>query len=310
MSISSNCPRGFGSCGGWLRFLQKRVLLVSCAVWALAGEVLAEPVSPKGRRETHDWITPMRVLARDFKGEDGKVLRLGDSITYANPGSAYSRYGKDRTPEQLAVCRWMKADVRGKASGVWLSIDDQPGGRSHTAASGVTTAQFLAGGKGGLPKLDDLIREHNPQIACVLLGTNDLNARQRPEAFAANLESIILRLLANKTIPVLTTVPPLRGKAEQALEYNERIWKLAVQHNVPVADYHGEIMARRPGDWDGTLISRDGVHPSAGETAGPATEANLGQSGYLLFSWTVLNKLMEIKREVIDRKGAGSAVKP
>lgn len=244
----------------------------------------------------------MQALAREFKGTDGKVLRLGDSITYANPGSAYLRYGKERSPEQLAVCRWMKADVRDKSSGVWLAIDDQPGGRSHTAASGVTTAQFLAGGKGGLPKLDDLLREHNPQVACVLLGTNDLNGQATPQTFAANLEAIIAKLLANKTIPVLTTVPPRRGKDALVQHFNEAVWKLGAQHKLPVIDYHGEILMRRPTDWDGTLISQDGVHPSATESAGPATEANLSKGGYLLLGWATLNKLVEIKREVMDRK--------
>ncbi len=277
--------------------------LLTAAVCFLAPTFAsAEPGTPKGQKETYDWAGPMRVLTREFKGDAGKVLRLGDSITYANPGSALLRYGKDRTPEQLAVCRWMKADGRDKSSGVWLSINDQPGGRSHTAASGVTTAQFLAGGKGGLPKLDDLIRDHNPQIACVLLGTNDANARQTPDAFAKNLATIVAKLLANKTIPVLTTVPPLRGKTDLVRQYNEAIWKLAAEHKLPVVDYHGEILARRPSDWDGTLISRDGVHPSAGENAGPATEANLSQNGYLLFGWATLSKLVEIKREVIDRK--------
>lgn len=279
-----------------LRLLAAAVLFVAPAF------AFAEPGTPKGQQETYDWAGPMRTLTREFKGDDGKVLRLGDSITYANPGSAFLRYGKDRTPEQLAVCRWMKADGRDKSSGVWLSINDQPGGRSHTAASGVTTAQFLAGGKGGLPKLDDLLRDHHPQIACVLLGTNDANARQTPDAFAKNLAAIIAKLLANKTIPVLTTVPPLRGKTDLVRQYNDALWKLAAEHKLPVVDYHGEILARHASDWDGTLISRDGVHPSAGETAGPATEANLAQSGYLLFGWATLNKLVEIKREVIDRK--------
>jgi len=58
---------------------------------------------------------------------------------------------------------------------------------------------------------------------------------------------------------------------------------------------------RRPNDWDGKLISNDGVHPSAIESAGPASEANLKEGGYLLLGWATLNKMMEIKREVISR---------
>lgn len=38
---------------------------------------------------------------------------------------------------------------------------------------------------------------------------------------------------------------------------------------------------RRPNDWDGKLISKDGVHPSAIESAGPATIASLKEGGYL-----------------------------
>jgi hypothetical protein len=53
----------------------------------------------------------MRDLTRDFHGKPGMVLRLGDSITYANPGSAYLRYGKGRSAAHMDVCRWMKAGV-------------------------------------------------------------------------------------------------------------------------------------------------------------------------------------------------------
>jgi hypothetical protein len=55
-------------------------------------------------------------------------------------------------------------------------------------------------------------------------------------------------------------------------------------------------------DWHGTLISQDGIHPSASESSGPATEANLANSGYLLLGWTTLNKLVEIKKKVMDAK--------
>ena len=248
-----------------------------------------------------DLATPdSKNRARSFWGDKCKVLRLGDSITYANPGSAFLRYGKDRTPEQLDVCRWMKADVKDKSSGVWLSIHDQPGNRSFTAASGVTSGQYITGGKGGLPTLDDIIQEHNPQIACVLLGTNDLNAGQAPDIFAKNMETIVTKLLANKTIPVLITVPPSKRDPNLVIKYNAALWQLGEKHKLPIIDYYGEIMARHPNDRLGTLISDDGVHPSAGEPAGPATEENLSKSGYLLLGWATLNRLVLIKKEVLD----------
>jgi lysophospholipase L1-like esterase len=263
---------------------------------------LAQDAVPRGQKESYDWVLAMRELTRDFKGKPGMVLRLGDSITYANPGSAYLRYGKGRSADELAVCRWMNAAETNKSSGIWLSIADQPSGRSYTAASGVTTAQYLKGGKGGLPKLDDILKDYRPQIACVLLGTNDLGANVSPADFAANMETIVDKLLAGKTIPVLITAPPTRRNPEGAAAYNERLRQIAARHKLPVVDYHGEILARRPSDWLGTLISNDGVHPTAGDSSGPATAENLGRSGYLLLGWATLNKLVEIKRHVIDAK--------
>ena len=262
----------------------------------------AQDAVSRGQKEPYDWAPAMRDLTRDFHGKPGMVLRLGDSITYANPGSAYLRYGKGRTSEQMAVCRWMKADTNDRSSGIWLSIADQPGGRSFTAASGVTTAQYLQGGKGGLPKLDDILKSYEPQIACVLLGTNDLGANVTPADYAKNMETIVQKLLANKTIPVLITVPRTQRRPEAAVAYNDKLRELAARHKLPVVDYHGEILARRPSDWLGTLISKDGVHPTAGDVSGPATEENLAKSGYLLLGWATLNKLVEVKKLVIDAK--------
>lgn len=274
------------------------LVVVSLGVFPVLAQ---EPIS-KGKMEPYDWVQPMREMTKQFKGPPGMVLRLGDSITYANPGSAYLRYGKGRSKEQLDVCKWMKADARDRSSGIWLSIADQPSGRSFTAASGVTTSQYLQGGKGGLPRLDDILKEYHPQVACVLLGTNDIGAKPMPDAYERNMDTIVTKLLANKTIPVLITVPPLQRNPDAAVAFNERLWKLGEKYKLPVIDYHGEILARRPSDWFGTLISKDGVHPSAGESAGPATEENLRQSGYLLLGWATLTKLVQIKRDVIDRK--------
>jgi hypothetical protein len=126
-----------------------RWTLAVVAFLLVAHSGVAQEAVSRGQKEAYDWAPAMQKLTRDFKGKPGMVLRLGDSITYANPGSAYLRYGKGRSADELAVCRWMNAAETGKSSGVWLSIADQPGGRSYTAASGVTTAQYLQGGKGG-----------------------------------------------------------------------------------------------------------------------------------------------------------------
>ena len=216
-----------------------RSTLVLAASILLAASAIAQDAASKGTKEPYDWAPAMRELTKGFKGKPGMVLRLGDSITYANPGSAYLRYGKGRNAEQLAVCRWMNAGENGKSSGIWLSIADQPGGRSFTAASGVTTAQYLQGGKGGLPKLDDILKEHQPQIACVLLGTNDISANVTAADYAKNMETIVGKLLAAKTIAVLITVPPIQRNPEAAVAFNDRLREIGARHKLPVVDrYH------------------------------------------------------------------------
>ena len=91
---------------------------------------------------------------------------------------------------------------------------------------------------------------------------------------------------------------------------------LAQSRALPLIDYHREIVLRRPGTtWIGTLISTDGVHPTAsgagftissdpyaagGDPATHTTGASLENVGYLLRSWLSVQKLKEVKRYVID----------
>ena len=61
--------------------------------------------------------------------------------------------------------------------------------------------------------------------------------------------------------------------------------RIAKDLKVPLADFHAECIRRRPeGSWDGTLISRDGVHPSGGKS-NDYSEANLQNCGYALRNW-------------------------
>ncbi|MFC1582040.1 SGNH/GDSL hydrolase family protein [Planctomycetota bacterium] len=255
-------------------------------------------------KDSWNWPAKMLTIAKKYKGPNGKVVPLGDSITYANQAGRYARYGKSRTPAENDICKWMKADKNDKSNGWFLAADDQPSGRSWTAASGVTSGQYLKGGKGGLPPLDNIIKQHNPQIALILLGTNDLSAKVPPSQFLSNMETIYTRLMANGTIPVVQTVPPTTwDKAGKIGEYNKGLVNLAKKHGLPLIDVYGEFLARQPGDaWQGTLISKDGAHPTHAAAQGPATEENLKSCGHLLRCWLSIQKVIEVKKKVIDRK--------
>ena len=80
--------------------------------------------------------------------------------------------------------------------------------------------------------------------------------------------------------PWFPKAPPLPKPSANAI-----IRELAKNLNLPLADFHSECIRRRPeGSWDGTLISRDGVHPSGGKS-NDYSEANLQNCGYALRNW-------------------------
>jgi hypothetical protein len=52
-----------------------------------------------------------------------------------------------------------------------------------------------------------------------------------------------------------------------------------------LVDFYAECLQRRPGkSWDGTIMSKDGVHPSGGKT-NVYTEENMRNCGYAVRNW-------------------------
>jgi hypothetical protein len=257
------------------------------------------------KQETWDYAPAMREVAARFDGSEGVVLHLGDSITYASPYTAWARGGRGKTLQDEAILRWSHCGEENDLDGWWLAHVDLPGGRSYTAAGGVRSDQYIAGGHHGLPPLAEIIGKYDPQIAIVMLGTNDAWQGHPVERYLPNMESIVSQLTENGTIVILSTIPPLIVNPELAQQYNGALWKLAEQRNLPVIDYYGEILARRPDmTWDGTLLEKGDPHPTASRAGvtpeSEPTPENLRESGYLLRGWLSVRKLAEVKERVLD----------
>ena len=111
-------------------------------------------------------------------------------------------------------------------------------------------------------------------------------------------------MLKRGIIPILSTIPPHVGKLELSRQYNAALRELAKASNLPLIDFEREILLRRPNDWDGTLLGKGDVHPTAEQAGvGPASEPtaqNLAASGYLLRGWLSVQKIADVKRQVID----------
>ncbi len=242
-------------------------------------------------------------VTADYTGSEGKVVPMGDSITYLIDAGLWVRSGKGKTKEEQQICDWMNADRDDASNGWYLAAVDRGHGRSETAACGCRSDEFIRGGKGGLPPLEEILKRRNPQIAVVLLGTNDLGARVPPEKYLSNMETIYRMCLKNGTIPLVNTIPPTTwDSAGYIKQYNRGLIRLAEKYKLPVVDVYGEFLSRRPGDaWKGTLVSNDGAHLTTDHKYGPATEDNLKNSGNLLRAWLNVHKIIEIKNKVIDK---------
>ena len=292
--------------------MMKRLIL---ALLALAVAVPCAWAAPKEKNETStegrlvldtwDWPAAMQKITNKFAGTQGVVLHIGDSITYANPYGAWARSGAGKTASDRQVLKWMHGGENNDLDGWYLaSFDVSSRGGSYTAVSGMRLDQALAGGFHGMPPMSEIVKKYNPQVVILMLGTNDVSANRPVSEYRADLEKAAKLILDNNTILVVSTIPPHCNKPELAQDYNRVIIETARKYKVPMIDYFGEILARHPDDWNGTLLGKNDVHPtaSAGDVnaSSEPTAENLNKVGYLLRGWLSVQKIKDVKAKAID----------
>ncbi|MEJ2754457.1 MAG: SGNH/GDSL hydrolase family protein [Gammaproteobacteria bacterium] len=142
---------------------------------------------------------------------------------------------------------------------------------------------------------------HDSVIAIVLLGSNDIAQGRTPEAIAGDLKNISVLLIEADIMPVLSTIPPRYGLEAEVMATNHRIQALAQELALPLIGFWEEVTQRQPkGQWFGTLISDDGIHPTATPYRDPSQYPDiLNQSGYTLRGYLTILKLDEIRKKVI-----------
>jgi dienelactone hydrolase len=252
--------------------------------------------------EDWDYTAPMKKVAARFRGNEGVVLHVGGSMTIANPYGTWARSGKGKTPDDLAILRWMHTDTRDKRDGWWLCRTEVVGYRAYTAESGLKSAMLFTGGKRGLPTLEKMLDDYQPRMVTIECGIYDGEDGVALAIYRKNMAKVLDLILDRGAIPVLNTIPPFKAQLKRTQQFNAALRVLARERGIPVLDLEREILTRRPNDWFGTLMDR--IHLTASQTGGnPAAEPtveNLRKSGYQLRGCLTVQKIAEINRRVLD----------
>ena len=218
----------------------------------------------------------MREVHAGFKGQRGVIAQFGDSITYSmafwspmswdDPSKYLTR--EDGLPKAPEKSSW-KNSIKGARNK----------GKKFGNYSGWRIGDLLK-------SIDAVLARDKPEAAIIMIGTNDISGRNVPKGYKPGLEKVVDTCLEANCVPILNTIPPRRGHEKAVADINAIIRDVATTRKIPLADFHAECLRLRPGtSWDGTIISKDGVHPSGGKT-NVYDEANLKQSGYALRNWT------------------------
>ena len=261
-----------------------KLLPLLCVTEATGAENEKEPEKEEA------WIAAMKEVHKGFKGKAGQVAQFGDSITYTMAfwkpfsWSDPDQYiPDDKLPKRPSAGRWRDV-IKGAG-------DDGKGPEAGNY-SGWRSGDLLK----AVPKV---LAATKPEAAVIMIGTNDARGNQLAADYAENLEKIVKLCTEAGCVPILSTIPPMRGAPESVARANEAIKTLARKLNLPLVDYHAAILANAPdGKWDGTLISDDGVHPSGGETQN-LSEENVRKSGLALRNRVTFLKLREVWFKVL-----------
>ena len=251
------------------------------------------------------WIGPMRKVHARFKGTPGTLAQYGDSITVTMAFLAPYGWGKKITAKNVTteVAREIKVVESHGRLGDWKSWK---GGQWGCAGS-MKSTWLLANIDGWQKKMD-------PEASAIMFGTNDLGGGPWPPAYTENMAASIRRMLADGTVPMLTSIPPSAKAGHR--EYWLAALSIAHGLKVPLIDYYAEVMRRRPDDWNGklkkfadqgfrgygvpTLVAGDGIHPSNPKKwTNDWSEDALNHNGFSLRNYMTIRMYAKVIEKVL-----------
>jgi len=241
-------------------------------------------------QQSAEVIAAMQKVHAGFAGQKGYVAQLGDSITYSM--AFWSPLGWDDPTKYLPEGEQAAKLPENKP---WKNIiqGTRDKGPEFANYSGWKVGQVLKA-------LDGVLEKSRPEVAIIMVGTNDISGGKVPAGYRDELEQLVKQCTAAHCVPILNTIPPRRNHEQVVGEINKIIQEVAGKSQVPLVDFHAECVRRWPEKtWDGTIISSDGVHPSGGKSNDYSPE-NLKNSGYALRNWLNFLAYRQLYFEVLS----------
>ena len=191
-------------------------------------------ISGVARGADPEWVGPMKKVHARFTGTPGTLALFGDSITVSMAFWAPLRgEPKGMSKEMTAAHKLVKDYMRPEG---W----DKGRGAKYGNEGGMTI-------RWADENVGKWLKEHNPEVAVIMFGTNDQGALEEKE-YAEKTAQVVERCLNNRTVVILTTLPPRSGLVDKSKQFAEAVRRVAKDKKVPLIDYHAEILKRRPDD--------------------------------------------------------------
>ncbi len=244
------------------------------------------------------WVDPMKAVHANFHGTRGTIARFGDSITYSGAFFKPLQYPfTNASTEEQAALDWLKAYM---LPACWTWQDDAVAA-SDGCYSGTTSGWPLQTDQAPpATNIAHWLDKLKPELAVIMWGTNDLGPSD-VATYTANMRQVLQACKSYGTIPLLTTIPPRVGYDAKCPQFAQAMRDLAVEQQVPLIDFNQEILTRQPTNWQNTLISSDGTHPSYdGTTAQDFAASSLNSNGYLLRNWVTLHGLWDVEQYILQ----------
>lgn len=148
--------------------------------------------------------------------------------------------------------------------------------------------------------LDQELSALRPRFASLMYGTNDVGFVD-VDAFGRNMTSIVDAMLAEGTLPILSSIPPRDDDAmadRRVPIFNGIVRALATSRGVPFVDLHRELVPLADHG-----LAGDGIHPQASMGGCVLTAAGL-RAGTNVRNLLVLEALDRLRRVVVEGEDA------